>query len=329
MKQTLIAVRVAVLISLLLAAATTAFARLGDTQKEFEQAHPDFKYVGESPGDEPNIMVVRRYAGDGTFAAIGFGADGKVIMEAYIAGKFPESFLVSVAKSYGYDFSALQKISVSVRRKSFILHRDRWFSADHKFCIGIGDVVMSDSQTVSAMTVAGEQVAPILYQDSTKESSEEPAKTSATMNLLKFFLLLLFQGFVFKWIYPFLVMPFTGLLMLAFRKNPENPGKLNAWAWLVMAIVFAGNAYLLWGWAAYIAYLSHSWSAAPEVTQHWLYFVIGFLGCVGPLWLMATGEMNIGTTIHFYLTSIVFIVFCIWPIAATTLYGWFPALFSR
>lgn len=92
-----------------------------------------------------------------------------------------------------------------------------------------------------------------------------------------------------------------GLVMLAFRKDP---GKLNAWAYLVMAIVFAGNAYVLWGWAAYIAHLSYSWSAAPEVTQHSLYFVIGFFGWVGPLASMAAGETNIGTAIHFFLTSI-------------------------
>ena len=114
--------------------------------------------------------------------------------------------------------------------------------------------------------------------------------------------------------------------MLPFRKNP---GKLNPWAYLVMAIVFAGNAYVLWAWAAYIAHLSHYWSAAPEVTHHWLYFVIGFFGCVGPLGSMAAGETNIGTSIHFFLTSIAFIVFCIWPMASTTLYGWLPALFGR
>jgi hypothetical protein len=316
-----------IMLVVILAAATSTFARLGDTQKEFGQANPDFKYVGESPGNEPNTMV-RQYAGDGTVARIVFGADGKVIMEGYsdLSGKFPESSLVPVAKSYGYDFSALEKISLSAPWKALALHRDFWFSPDHKFCIGIGDVVMNDSKIVSTMTVAGEQVAPTLYQNSTEKRSDEPAKTSATMNLLKFFLLLLFQGLVFKWIYPLLIGPLMGLVMLAFRKDP---GKLNAWAYLVMAIVFAGNAYVLWGWAAYIAHLSHSWSAAPEVTQHWLYFVIGFFGCVGPLASMAAGETNIGSAIHFCLTSIAFIVFCIWPVAATTLYGWLPALFGQ
>ena len=96
-----------------------------------------------------------------------------------------ESFLnrlVPVAKSYGYDFSALQKTSTSVPWKALVLRRDFWFSPDHKFCIGIGDVVMNDSQTVSTMTVAGEQVAPTLYQNSTAKRSDEPAKTSATMS---------------------------------------------------------------------------------------------------------------------------------------------------
>jgi len=154
----------------MLAAATSTFARLGDTQKEFEQANPDFKYVGESPGSEPN-STVRQYEGDGRVAQIVFGADGKVIMEAYsdLSVAFPKSSLVPVAKSYGYDFSTLQKISASALWKTLVLHRDFWFSADHKFCIGIGDVVMNDSQIVSTMTVAGEQVAPTLYQNSTKK----------------------------------------------------------------------------------------------------------------------------------------------------------------
>lgn len=113
------------LLAILAAATSTTFARLGDTQKKFEQAHPDFKYMDESPGNEPNTMV-RQYAGDGTVAQIAFGADGKVVMEAYsnLSGKFSESSLVPVAKSYGYDFSALQKISVSAPWKALVLHRD-------------------------------------------------------------------------------------------------------------------------------------------------------------------------------------------------------------
>ncbi len=172
-----------IMLVVILAAATSTFARLGDTQKEFEQANPDFKYVGESPGNEPNTMV-RQYADarDGMVAQIAFGADGKVIMEAYsdLSGKIPESALVTLAKSYGYDFSALEKISVSAPWKNLVLHRDFWFSDDHKFCIGVADALVNDS-IASTMTVAGEQVAPTLYQNSTEKRSEAPAKTSATM----------------------------------------------------------------------------------------------------------------------------------------------------
>ena len=93
----------------MLAAATSSFARLGDTQEEFEQANPDFKYMGESRPD--GNTRVRQYAREGTVAQIIFGADGKVVTEAYseLSGKAPESSLVPVAKSYGYDFSALEK----------------------------------------------------------------------------------------------------------------------------------------------------------------------------------------------------------------------------
>ena len=102
-----------IILIVILATATTTYARLGDTEEEFEQAHPDFKYMSESRPDG-NIRV-RQYKGDGTVAQIIFGADGKVVTEAYsdLSGKFSESSLVPVAKSYGYDFSALQKISVS------------------------------------------------------------------------------------------------------------------------------------------------------------------------------------------------------------------------
>jgi hypothetical protein len=146
------------------------------------------------------------------------------------------------------------------------------------------------------------------------------------MHALWFFLLLVFQGLLFAWVYPWLVMPLVGLLMLATRKNPE---KARALIWFVGAIGFLGTAYVLWGWAAYIAHLSHTFSSTPEVTHHWLYFVLGFFGCVAPLASMSAGEDNIGSVIHFYLTAIVFIVFCVWPAAATLLYGWLPTLFGQ
>jgi hypothetical protein len=150
-----------IMLVVILATANSTFARLGDTQKEFEQKTPDLKYFSESPGDQPNT-VVRRYEGGGLVAQIVF-ADGKDIMEAYSAlsgEKFPESSLVPVAKSHGYDFSTLEKVSGSVPWKDRVLHHDFWFSPDHKFCVGIGDVRMDDSKIVSTITVAGEQVAP-------------------------------------------------------------------------------------------------------------------------------------------------------------------------
>jgi hypothetical protein len=296
----------------LLATAASAFARLGDTQKEFEQANPDFKYVGDGQlSGKPTVKVqARQYQrDDGKVAIITFGPDGKAQMEVYsdLSGKFTESSLAPVAKSYGYEFSALQKQSVPGTWNGLVMQKDFWFSADHKFCIGIQDVLMNDSKPVSTMVVYGEQGAPNIYEDLTKKTgSEEPWwKMPGMMNIFKFILLLLFLGFALTWIYPFLIAPLLGLLALPFRKNPE---KRNVWVYLVMAIIFASNVYLLSGWAAYIAHLSHSWSAAPEVTQHWLYFVVGFFGCVVPLLSMGDGAHE-----RWRVDSLLSDFYCLYP----------------
>jgi hypothetical protein len=149
------------------------------------------------------------------------------------------------------------------------------------------------------------------------------------MNIITFILTLLLLGFAFTWVFPLLMGPVLGLIMLTSRKSGDDaPPKSSTWVLLVA--VFAANAYLLWGWAALVAHLTQSWSATPDVTQHWLYYITGFLGCVSPLASMAahdTGET--GSSMHIFLTSVAFIVFCIWPVAAIILYGWLPALFGK
>ena len=272
-----------IILVVILATATGTFARLGNTRKDFEQAHPDFKYVGESPGSEPNT-VVRQYARDGTLAQIAFGADGKIIMEAFsdLSGKVPESSLVPVAKTYGYDFSALQKISVSGPWKALVLHRDFWFSVDHKFCIGIGDVVMNDSQVVSTMTVAGEQVAPDLYQNSTKKGSAEPAKTSATMNLLK---ALIFVPII-------LVEVFWAWHLAMYALNVVSlPGILAAWGtdhtriryWVGSLIAFVAQAYFYL--AVVLVFVLFTRRVAAEAG--WIAWPLGFVSAILPLYFTA------------------------------------------
>ena len=141
------------------------------------------------------------------------------------------------------------------------------------------------------------------------------------MHIIIFILILVFQGLVFSWVSTFLLGPFLGLAVITSRVAGDNPARRWMW-WLVGPLIFAGNAYVLWGWAAYVARLTHSWSAAPDVTQHWLYYILGFFGCVSPLSAMAAGEDNTGSAIHIFLTAFAFITFCIWPVTAFVLYGW-------
>ena len=148
------------------------------------------------------------------------------------------------------------------------------------------------------------------------------------MHAIIFFLILVFQGFVFTWVCPLLMGPFLGLAVVADRAAGDNPARRWMW-WVVGPLLFAGNAYVLWGWAAYISLLTHSFSAAPEVSQHWLYYILGFFGCVSPLAAMSAGEDNAGSAIHFFLTALIIIVFCIWPVGVIALYGWTLALVGK
>ena len=321
----------------MLAAVTSTFARLGDTQKEFEQANPNFKYTGESPGNEPNTLV-RQYAGDGTVAQIAFGADGKVIMEAYsdLSGKLPESSLVPVAKSYGYDFSVLEKISVSAPWKALVLHRDFWFSPDHKFCVGIGDVVMNDSKIVSTMTVAGEQVAPTLYQNSTEKRSDEPAKRSATMTtfiLILVAVVIIFFGFSAPTLF-LTVLNAAGLpgALIAYPRKDQVPARPRYL--LGTFISTLGQSYLYLAFTAFIVetarYLAHAHGV--------VFWPLGFLVAFGPIYSCAavahaeaTSSPNaqvVAVTLTSFIAIIAFFIFAFFPSVIALGWPWIP-YFSR
>jgi len=148
------------------------------------------------------------------------------------------------------------------------------------------------------------------------------------MHVLLFAIILVFQGFVFSWVSPFLMSPFMGLAAVTSRFSGDNSARMWMW-WVVAPLIFAGNAYILWGWAAYVSILTHSWSALPGVTQHWIYYILGFLGCVAPLSAMASEENNSGSVIHINLAALAFIIFCIWPVAIFSLYGWILLLVGK
>ena len=145
------------------------------------------------------------------------------------------------------------------------------------------------------------------------------------MHIILFFIILVIQGFLFSWLSTFLMWPFLGLAVLTSRIVGDNPARRWMW-WVIAPIIFAGNAYVLWGWAAHVSLLTHRFSTAPEVSQHWIYYIFGFFGCVAPLSSMAAGENNSGSVIHINLAALAFIIFCIWPATIFALYGWILAL---
>lgn len=150
------------------------------------------------------------------------------------------------------------------------------------------------------------------------------------MNLFFFFLTLAICGYIFTWVFPLLMSPVLGLFMLASRRGADENAVQRPSTWFLMAFAFAVNSYVVWGWAAYVAFYIRNWSSSPQVTQHWAYYLLGFFGCIAPLTYMASKDTGkTGSSIHIFLTAVAFITFCIWPTAAHALYGWLPALFGK
>ena len=97
------------------------------------------------------------------------------------------------------------------------------------------------------------------------------------MNLLWLFLVLTLSGLLFMWAEPFLVMP------LALFKNEKNP-----LVYVILGVGMLWQMYVLLAWCVVAVLFTTAFSAKPEVQHHWMYYVLGFCGCLAPIQVMAS-----------------------------------------
>ena len=142
----------------------------------------------------------------------------------------------------------------------------------------------------------------------------------------KFFFVLFVAGFIFRFVYPFVILPLFGFVLLTNRKlltqggdGLESP-RLSPAGVIGIAVGFLGSAYVVCGWAAWGASLTVHYSQLPDVAHHWLYYVVGGCLCLGALASMEDAENN---SPHSLFAMIAFIIFCIWPSLMQWPYGWF------
>src|SRR5262245_22014517 len=107
------------------------------------------------------------------------------------------------------------------------------------------------------------------------------------MNLLWLFVLLALTGLLFMWVVPFLVMPVAlplGLI-ISRLKNERSP-----LVYMIGAVGMLWEMYLCLTWCIVALFFTVEFSTKPEVQHHWMYYVLGFFGCLAPMQGMAAHD---------------------------------------
>ena len=134
----------------------------------------------------------------------------------------------------------------------------------------------------------------------------------------KFSIPLFIESIIFTLIFSLATFP---LMLLTIGLYEMRPGL----SYLAIPPAIALNIYILGGWAAVCA--SRTVIFKEYATHVWLYYVVGFLLCEGPLGYMAAkqgpGGQAPATCLYTIFTLVAFIAFCIWPSLTVWPYGWF------
>ncbi len=136
------------------------------------------------------------------------------------------------------------------------------------------------------------------------------------MNLLWLFLTLVITGFIFMKAVPFLVMPIVAPIgFLASRfKNEKNP-----LVYMMGAVGMLWEMYLLLAWCIVALFFTVAFSAKPAVQHHWMYYLLGFCGCLAPIQAMASYDRDADTAttlkqlFALVVVAVAFIVFQLLP----------------
>jgi len=147
----------------------------------------------------------------------------------------------------------------------------------------------------------------------------------------KFFFGLLIISIIFPFLWMLLATPVNALMMLFFKTYENEEGEkqrkaLSLMSYPIIAIVFLAHVYILCGWSAFVVSRAVAYTWSPGVTHKWIYYVVGFILCYGPLGFMASKEGREGSfssCLHISIAMLVYIIFSIWPRLMTWPYGWF------
>jgi hypothetical protein len=152
------------------------------------------------------------------------------------------------------------------------------------------------------------------------------------MHLLWLIVVLILTGIIFAFAQTLLVIP-TFLLVAALWRRQRNSvaGKPKVLFYSAGAINYVWSLYILLGWCAFSAMLTdwfifetvdpYAWQSSV-VVHRWLYYVVGFFGCLAPVCFMASFDLKrrptdagtqINPTVGVLVSVTAFIVFSFAP----------------
>jgi hypothetical protein len=150
------------------------------------------------------------------------------------------------------------------------------------------------------------------------------------MNFIIFNGILLFSGFLAVFIFSVGLMACISPMAL-FTKS-DGPLKIVTLLLLVIAGIYQ---IYFWGlWSAFCVAMTIKFTNKPEVTWHWLYWIMGFLWCTSLIGWLAHKEkqssqsheevrgIQKGTTLYSIIAIVSFLVFSFLPSFMSPTYGW-------
>jgi hypothetical protein len=138
--------------------------------------------------------------------------------------------------------------------------------------------------------------------------------TTRGFNATGFYFGLLLFALIFHFLWRTLISPLNGFL-LARREavsKPSNSMVLMNFLWLLC------QTYFLLGWCAFAEQFTRIHSGLPNVSQHWAYWLWGFMLCATPV----SDTFDQTKNNNFWIAGASFVVFAFWP-AATAPWAWF------
>lgn len=143
------------------------------------------------------------------------------------------------------------------------------------------------------------------------------------MKILSAILIAVIAGFIVRYIIILLTLPLTGLMYLVIGPEDKEMKRPKLF-WPIAIFNNTYNSYVMTAWAGTCIYFTKQFIASGGVDFPFIYYIIGFLACLGPIASMAAKEHgeSFATNLAVTVAPISYVVFAIWPMGIYYLHWW-------